>query len=172
MTPLIAPKTSGNFAPASEGVHAGVLAEIRDLGIQKESYQGVEKDVHKILLRWQLDELDEKGEPKRIYEKFTFSLHEKARLRKRVVSIYKKEPPATFDFNTMVGVQRNLVVTQNTGKDGKLYANVDAILKLNPGQKDLVIVAIQKKDEVKAEVQKQSTAISESNPITDEDIPF
>jgi hypothetical protein len=174
---IIAPKSGGNFTPASEGIHLGVLAEVRDLGMQQETYKGVEKTVPKILFRWQLDELDEKNEPKRIYEKFTLSDHEKARLTKRVISIYKKPAPADFDYEEMVGVQRNLVITQNVGKDGKTYANIDAILKLNEGQAKLEIVVIPKKDEVQKEVAaalKQSTArpVTAEDPIDSDDLPF
>lgn len=175
-TPLIAPKPSGNFEIAKEGIVQGVIAEVRNLGMQKETYNGIEKEVHKILLRWQLAEMDapkdgSKAQPKRLYEKFTFSLHEKAKLRKRVVSIFKKEPPPTFDFNTLVGVNRNLVIEHNVGKDGKTYANIGAIMKLNDGQAKLEIVAIPKKDELKAEI-KKSLEITPENPIDDSDIPF
>jgi len=173
-TPLVAPKPTSNFEIAKEGVVQAAIAEVRNLGLQKESYNGVEKEVPKILLRWQLAELDAKNnnEPKRIYEKFTFSLHEKAKLRKRVVSIFKKEPPENFDFNTLVGINRNVVIEHNLGKDGKTYANIGSILPMNAGQAKLEIVAIKKKDEVKAEVAKASNAVTEANPITDEDIPF
>lgn len=175
--PLIAPKPTSNFEIAKEGVVQAVIAEVRDLGFQKESYKGgPEKDVHKILVRWQLAELDAKSnnEPKRIYEKFTFSLAEKAKLRKRVTQIFKKEPPDTFDFAKLVGVNRNVVIEHNLGKDGKTYANIGSILPLNAGQAKLEIVPIKVKDEVKAAVAQtlKSNAITEAAPITDDDIPF
>ena len=172
-TPLVAPKPTSNFEIAKEGITQAVIAEVRNLGLQKETFNGVEKQVHKILLRWQLAELDAKNnnEPKRIYEKFTFSLHEKAKLRKRVVCIFKKEPPENFDFNALVGVNRNVVIEHNLGKDGKTYANIGSILPMNAGQAKLEIVPIKKKDEVKAEVAK-SLAVTETNPIDDSDIPF
>lgn len=177
--PLIAPKPKSNFEIAKEGVVQAVIAEIRDLGLQKETYNGQEKETHKILMRWQLGELDAKNnnEPKRIYEKFTFSLHEKAKLRKRVTQIFKKEPPETFDFSKLVGVQRNVVIEHNVGKDGKTYANIGSILPLNAGQAKLEIVPIKMKDEVKtavAQTLKQAVArpVTEADPIDETDIPF
>jgi hypothetical protein len=174
--PLVAPKPTSNFEIAKEGMTQAVIAEVRDLGIQKDTYNGQEKEVHKILLRWQLAELDAKNnnEPKRIYEKFTFSLHEKAKLRKRLVQIFKKEPPENFDFNKLVGVNRNVVIEHNLGKDGKTYANIGSILPLNAGQAKLEIVPIKQKEDKKpaGNVTTPSNAITPENPISDMDVPF
>lgn len=176
--PLVAPPPKSNFEIAKEGMVQAVIAEVRNLGLQKESFNGVEKEVHKILLRWQLAELDPKNnnEPKRIYEKFTFSLHEKAKLRKRIVQIFKKEPPDNFDFNLLVGVNRNVVIEHNLGKDGKTYANIGSILPLNAGQAKLEIVPIKAKEDKKPAASVPAsvagTAVSAAAPITDEDIPF
>lgn len=170
--PLVAPKSAGNFELPKEGMVQAVIAEVKDLGLQKETYEGKEREVPKIYIRWQLAELDPKSnnEPKRIYEYFTFSLHEKSNLRKRVVQIIKKEPEETFDFLKLVGVQRNVVIEHYTNKAGKNKAKIGSILPLNAGQAKLEIVPIRKKDEAKEAP--KSNAITESNPITDDDIPF
>lgn len=172
-TPLIAPASGKNFEPASEGICQGVIAEVRDLGLQDETYNGVTKKVHKIIFRWQLAELDDEKQPKRIYEKFTFSTHEKSKGWKRIIGIFGKTPPLDFDWRKMEGVNSNLMIVHGKSKDGsKTYANIVGTTKLNAGQAKLVIVPIPKKDEVKAAVAAAVNAAPEAAPITDDDIPF
>ena len=172
-TPLIAPASGKNFEPASEGVCQGVIAEVRDLGLQDETYNGVTKKVHKVIFRWQLAELDDEKQPKRIYEKFTFSTHEKSKGWKRIIGIFGKTPPLDFDWRKMEGVNSNLMIVHGKSKDGsKTYANIVGTTKLKPGQAKLEIVPIPKKDEVKAAVAAAVNAVSEVAPITDDDVPF
>jgi phage gpG-like protein len=174
--PIMAERKEGKeFELPTEGTVQAVLAEVIDKGLVDQVYNGVAKKVHKILLRWQLAELDSEKQPKRIYERYTLSLHEKSGLYKRIKGLFGKEPPQSLDLEKLVGTNTNLVVVHNEGKDKsgqpKTYANIAATLKLQPAQKKLEIVAIPKKDEVKAEVAK-SLAVTEANPITDDDIPF
>lgn len=163
-------KTSKSFELPNEGTVQAVLAEVRDLGLLDQVYQGVAKKVHKVLFRWQLAELDSEKQPKRVYERFTLSLHEKATLRKRIKGLFGKEPPATIDLEKLVGTNTNLVIVHAEGKEGKNYANIAATLKLSPTQKKIEIVAIPKKDDKPAVG--ASNAITEANPIDDSDIPF
>lgn len=190
--PLIAPKSGGNFPPVSEGIVQGVIAEVRNLGLQDETFNGETKKVHKILLRWQTGEMD-KGRPaegqnaavppapKRLYEKFTFSNHEKAKLRKRVEGIYGQPPPDNFDYNKLVGVQRNLMVVHKTSQSGAVFANIVGTTKLNPGQAKLEIVAIPdakpKTPQGTSPAQPQprqagANAVTQAAPIDESDIPF
>ena len=179
---LIAETKQGkDFELPIEGTVQAVLAEVRDLGILDQVYNGIAKKVHKVLFRWQLEELDSEKQPKRVYERFTLSLHEKAGLRKRIKGLFGKEPPATMDILKLVGVNTNLIIVHNESvKNGekKMYANIAATLKLKEGQAKLEIVAIPKKDEVKAAVAaamasaKPAAPVVVSSEITDEDIPF
>ena len=130
MAPLIAPPSGKSFAPASQGQQHAVLAEVRDLGVNKitTNFGGVEKteNAHQILFRWQLSELDpETKEPKRIYEKFRFSMHEKAKLYKRVSGMFGgRVPPKDYDFTKLEGLNYDLLIVHQTGKDGKVYTNI------------------------------------------------
>jgi hypothetical protein len=102
------------------------------------------------------------------------SLHEKSNLFAFIKALFKKEPPVDFDTRKLIGTQRMLTIVLNPGKGdnaNKMYANVAAMLNLPPNTPKLEIVARPKRDEVKAEVAK-SLAVTEANPITDEDIPF
>lgn len=175
--PLIAERKEGKeFEIPKEGTVQAVIAEVEDLGMVEQTYNNETKKVHKLRLRYQLAELDSEGQPKRIYERFTVSMHPKAGLFKRVKGLFGKEPPATFDCELLVGAQANLVLVHNEGKDKqgqpKTFANIAATLKLQPNQKKLEIVAIPKKNEVKQAVAATTNAITPENPISDLDIPF
>jgi hypothetical protein len=175
--PIVAETPTGkNFKLATEGTVQAVLNTVKDLGMIDTVFNGVAKKTHKVQLWWQLAELDEDGKsPIYLPERFTLSLHEKAQLYKRVKGLFNKVPPASLDLEKLIGTNTNLVIVHNEGKgkDGqpKTYANIAATLKLNPTQKKLEIIPMPKRDEVKAEVAK-SLAVTEANPITDDDIPF
>ena len=173
---ITAPKSGKNFAPAAEGVQAGVIAKVVDLGLVEKTYQGQTTKKPMIQILWQVAEKDEAGEPKRVSEFFTLSLHEKAKLRKRMINLFGTVPPADFDFEKLLGTNRNLVLVHSKSADGsRTYANIETTMKLNPGQKKLDIVPfeLKKKDEVKA-VQPLTGArpVTEADPIDDSDLPF
>lgn len=139
---LIADAGNGKtFELPKEGTVQGTLAEVRDLGLVDQTFNGVTKKVRKVLFRWQLAELDAEKQPKRIYSRFSLSLHEKSSLRKTLAQIFGKQPPSTLDLDTLVGTNSNLVIQHNES-NGKQYANIVAYLKLPAGTPKLEIVKI------------------------------
>lgn len=178
--PIIAENKGTNFEPLAEGTVQAVLNTVKDLGMVDTTFNGVTKKTHKCQFIWQTDQKDSEGKPALVFERLTVSLHPKSQLYKRIKGLFSKEPPASLDISKLEGTQTNLVIVHNEGKDKngqpKLFANIAATLKLRANQKKLEIVPldqiIKKKDELKAEVAKASNAITEANPITDDDIPF
>lgn len=121
-----------DFEPVSEGVHAAVLAAVVDKGIQPTAFG----DKHKVMFVWLTDEADENGKTKFVFQSFTASLHEKAGLRKAVKAIRGKDiDGADFDIESLVGSQNQLVIQHNEAANGKVYANVQAIMKAKPGSR-------------------------------------
>lgn len=115
------------YEKLSEGVHSAVLADIVDLGVQDTQY-GPKRKVRFV---WLTDEVDAEGQTKRAFETFTASLHEKATLRKRVDQIVGKTGvPVSGEFNleSLIGVNRRLVIQHNEGGQGNVYANVTSTL--------------------------------------------
>lgn len=168
---LIAETKSGkDFEIPNEGQVQAVLAEVRDLGLLDQTYNGVSKKVHKVLFRWQLAELDAEKQPLRVYERFTLSLHEKAALRKRLKGILRKDPPATYDLEKLVGINVNLIIEHNhvEGKE-KPFANIAAVLPLAAGAKKLAIVPIPKKEE---KAPTSSAPDPTADAISDADVGF
>lgn len=116
-----------DFEPVSEGVHNAVLGDVVDKGMQQTAFG----EKHKVMFVWLTDEADEDGKTKYVFQSFTASLHEKATLRKAVKAIRlgKDIDGDSFDIETLVGSQVQLVIQHNEANNGKVYANVASILK-------------------------------------------
>ena len=182
-TPLLAPPPGKSFEIPKQGQQQAALAEVRDLGINKvvSNFGGKEKieDVHQILFRWQLSELDpESKEPKRIYEKFRFSVHEKAKLYKRLAGMFGgRIPPKDYDYRKLEGLNFDLLLVHNMGKDGKTYANIAGTIPVPKDRAKLVIVAIEPPKSKAPATESFNQApvgrpVTEADPINSDDIPF
>jgi hypothetical protein len=130
-------KGGGDFELTEEGVHLAICYGVIDLGHQHNAEY--DKDVHKILIMWELPNLridiEKDGEttdkPRGISRRFTLSLGEKSHLRPFLESWRSKKftglELAGFDITKLIGVNCQLQVLHNT-RDGKTYANVHAVL--------------------------------------------
>lgn len=75
--------TASTFTPAPTGVHRSVCFSMIDLGTQVEEYQGQTKRQRKVMLSWELaDETMEDDRPFIVSKFYTWSMNEKATLRK------------------------------------------------------------------------------------------
>lgn len=163
--PIVATATSSKtFEIPDEGSHLAVLAQVKDLG-EVEGYNQFTKKVekvHKVMFRWEVEQRDEEGRRRAVFERFRLSLHEKAKLKARVKQIIGKEPGPTYDVETLVGANVTLVIEhkQGTKDPSKTYANVAAVLKAAKGAKTIPVV------------DPQAPAPTDNAPITDEDVPF
>lgn len=184
--PIIVNINSGkDFEPVSEGVHAAVLADVVDKGIVETAFGPKPK----VMFTYVTDEADESGAMKYVFQSFTASLHEKAGLRKAVKAVRggKDIDGAAFDVETLIGSQVQLVIQHNEGRDGKVYANVASILKPKGPSVNIPPDFTRRKDKTDKPAFKsgggtaaarailapaRSNAVTPSNPITDDDIPF
>ena len=170
--PIYAPE-SKKFAPAAAGEQQAVLAKVVDMGMVESDWKGKKTLKPNIYFIWQVAEKDEQGQPKRVYDFFVLSNDDRSNLYKRVNQIYGKPAPKAFDYEKMVGVQRNLLLVHNE----KGRAVVVGVTPLKPGQAKLEIAPMEdkKKEAVKEVTPVKSlsgTAVTEANPITGEDLPF
>lgn len=187
--PIVLNINSGkDFEPVSEGIHSAVLAEVVDKGMQPTPFG----EKHKVMFVWMTDEADEDGKTKLVFQSFTASLHEKATLRKAIKAIRGKDIDGQdFDVESLKGSQNQLVIQHNEAANGKVYANIQAIMKAKPGQRVTVPSDFEFKLKDKSEGKPPQSARSTSAvkaagggyavakavynnpaPITDEDIPF
>jgi hypothetical protein len=183
-----------DFEPVSEGVHAAVLAAVVDKPQQQTPF-GI-KD--KVMFVWLTDEADENGSTKLAFQSFGKSLYKspqgkESNLRKAVRTILGKDIDTdNFDVESLIGSQAQLVIQHNEAASGKVFANVQAILKPKAGSR----VTIPSDFEFKSKPKDDAPAPRNTNaavkaagggravaaaayqplpnrgPIGDEDIPF
>lgn len=170
--PIFAPE-SKKFPPAAAGEQQGVIAKVVDLGMVENEYKGKKTIKPNIKVIWQVAEKDEQGQPKRVSEFFVLSDDDRSNLYKRIMSLFGQPAPKGFDYDKLVGTNRNLLLTHNA----KGYAVVSGVIPLKPGQAKLEIVPFEDKQEkavaaITPVKPLSGTAVTAAAPITDEDIPF
>lgn len=135
------PTEGGSFTPPPEGTHPAICYRFIDLGTQKSAFQGESKLQRKVLLSWEIADPElstEDGQPFTISSRYTWSMHEKATLRKTLESwrgvAFKPEDfgPEGFNVKKLLGVGCLMSILHEE-KDGKTYANISAIMKLPKG---------------------------------------
>lgn len=131
--------TQFELAPA--GTFLGVCYRIIDMGTQPSNWQGQIKQQHKILISWELpEEKMADGRPFTIGQSYTWSMSEKARLRKdleswRGLSFTDADfGDGGFDIKNILGKGCLLtIVHTEKNADGKQYANISSIGKMMKG---------------------------------------
>lgn len=141
MSTLPPPPEGGNFTPPPAGTFPAVCYRVIDLGTQDSTYMGEVKRQHKVLLSWEIhdeDAVTEDGQPMTIHQRYTWSTHEKAALRKHLEAWRGKAfsdadfGPGGFDIKNVIGVSCFLGIQHNV-KGDKTYANISAVSKLPKG---------------------------------------
>lgn len=119
------------------GTYMGTCIKFVDLGTQQREYMGEKKIAHEVMVTWELtDELMSDGKPFAMSKFYTWSMHEKANLRKDLESWRGKGfEPQDFDgdaaFNTrkLLGQPAMIGVMEFTKKNGEKGAKVDSVSK-------------------------------------------
>ena len=130
-----APQTNTGSGPRQivpAGTHAARIYSIVDLGTHQVEYQGESKSKRLVRIGWEL--LDEtisiggEDKPMVIGKEFTFSLHEKAGLRKAIESMMgkpiKDSDVPTFDLECLIGIPVLLGVVHEQSQAGNSYAKI------------------------------------------------
>ena len=133
---IIATDTGKVFVPAPEGLHRAVCVDAVDMGMQETGYG----PKHKVRVIWQIPEEinPETQKPFQVSKFFTLSLNEQASLRKdletwRGRKFTPEELKNGFDIEKLVGVNCQLQVIHNLSDDGKIWANVQAVIPAAKG---------------------------------------
>lgn len=140
MSLVVSAETKGPYVNVSPGRHLAVVADVVDLGYQDTPFG----EKHKVRLVYETDETHpEKEWPLSLHERFTLSLHEKGNLRPRVEQILGRpltntEVKQGFDLESIIGCSFEVaVVHREVGE--KVYANVQSIMPLRPGDAALAV---------------------------------
>lgn len=146
MPTLPKPNEGGSFTPPPAGTFPAICYRIVDLGTQDTTYKGTPKRAHKVLISWEIRDDDavtvdsETGEkrPMSVHQQYTWSMHEKAALRKALESWRGKKfvesdfGPDGFDIRKLLGVPCYIGIVHDE-RDGNTYANISAISMLPKG---------------------------------------
>lgn len=125
----------GNFEPCPAGNHPAVLVGLIDIGTQKETFQGVTKDAHRIFLCWEVPgEKTSSGASHVIGREYTFSGHEKSGLRIMMEAWRGKAygEGEEFDPSKLIGKPCLLNVINEQSGD-KTYAKIKGVGALPKG---------------------------------------
>lgn len=131
-----------NFQLVPAGNHVAVCWRVCDLGTQTTTWQGEAKSSRKVMLSWEIPDesviVDGEAKPMIISSRYTFSMHEKAALRKDLES-WRGRPfvdtdfgPTGFNIKNLLGKGCMLNVVHRE-KDGKTYANIFNVARLPKG---------------------------------------
>lgn len=130
--------TQGDFTPPPAGTFPAICYRVIDLGQQKSEYNGETKVQHKVLLSWEIADEDERmadGRPFTVSSRYTWSMHEKAALRKDLEAWRGKafEPSdfgqTGFDIRRLIGTPCMLSLVE-TKKGDRTYTNISGISKM------------------------------------------
>ena len=131
---IYARKKEGEYSVAPEGLWPAVCVDVFDLGLQETPWGPQVK----IEISWQLEERD--PATKRRYlisQRYTPSLHEKSRLRPMLEAWrgrkFTKDEEREFDIEKLLGVNCQLQVIHNIKDEGRIYANVQAVVPQSKG---------------------------------------
>jgi hypothetical protein len=141
MSYLPQPSEGGDFIPPPSGSHIAICSRVIDIGTQTTEYQGETKKQHKIIITWELPaELMDDNRPFTISQRYTWSMHEKAKLRQDLESwrgrAFTEENflggAKPFDIKNIIG-QACLLSIVHAEKNGRTYANIRGVAGLPKG---------------------------------------
>lgn len=171
---IFARAPEGKYVVAPEGLHAAVCCDVIDHGVVDTPF-GQKSQVE---VRWQLEDAIETpaGLIRPIVrQRFTNSLHEKAKLRLvletwRGQKLSKAELKA-FDLETLIGASCQIQVIHRVSDEGNTFANVNAVIPLGKGMPRVLVASDYVRQRDRATKQ-AITKNDESETLTDEEIPF
>ena len=149
--PYLPKPNDSSFTPAPAGTFPAICYRVVDLGTQDTTYKGQPKRAHKVLISWELKDEEaifqdpETGEtkPMSVHQQYTWSMGEKANLRKALESwrglkfTESDFGPGGFDVRKLIGQPCILGIVHSESGD-KTYANISAISKLPKAMKDTI----------------------------------
>jgi hypothetical protein len=130
---MIVREPKSDFEAAPEGLWPGVCVDEIDLG-EVTTPWGPKPMVQ---LVWQLETRDSKGRRHQVRQRYTASLHVKAKLRAMLEGWrgrrFTQEELDGFDLEKVVGACCQLQVVHDVTAEGKVYANLQSIVPYPSG---------------------------------------
>ena len=167
------------------GTTQAVCCGVWDLGMQKTTFNNVEKVKHQIVIAWEVvekinvPESEYHGKPYMLSKTYTLSLYEGANLRKDLESwrgtpFTETEISEGFDVEKLYGVNCFVGIAheQDRSGNGKTYANITAILPLAKGMQKITPLRTKEEPAPKWVLEKAANAVLPAMPEPSADFPF
>jgi len=164
--PIIAREPESTFVPCPEGLHQAVCVDVVDLGVVTTQYG----EKHQVRIVWQVDEENPENDKRYTARRsYTLSLSKKANLR-TMLETWRTKPFTDdelkgFDLENLLGINCQIQVVHKLSAQGKLYANVQAVVA--PPKNVPKLLA---RDYTREKDREQPT--NGGGPVRLEDIPF
>jgi len=143
MTLIAKESGAGDFQLAPEGQYAAICHSIIDLGTQKNEYKGEVKNLHQIVIAFELHGENilgdghaemEDGQPFVISKFFTLSLAEKANLRPFLENwrgkAFSQDELDGFDVSNLLHKPCMVTVQHKTKANGQVKADITTVSRL------------------------------------------
>lgn len=162
-------KHDTNYKPAPEGLNNAVCIDVVDLGMVDTQWGKKPK----VRLVWEVEAKQDDGKPFRVVQSYGASVGPKSTLRKHLKGWrgrdFTPEELKGFDLEKIIGVNCQLIVIHNESDDGRVFANVETILKPN----GVKLTPSPDYIRVKHRTDDQKMASSSHEPdMASDDIPF
>ena len=167
--PLVVKYEKQSFTPPSEGLHQAVCVDVVDLGMQQTQWG----EKHKCRIVWQIEEITDAGNRQTLIKQYTISLNPKANLRKDLETWrgrkFTEAELAGFDLEELIGANCQIQVVHNPMDDGRIFANVQAIV---PAGKGVTLLRPEGYIRVKDRAVEQPDGTFKKADADEEDVPF
>lgn len=175
MSTKVSKPESKDWPQAPEGLWQAVCVDVWDVWTEQrpEAFGGGLTDKTRIV--WEINKQDkENNRPHQVSMIYTASLHDKATLRKHLEAWrgrrFTEDELKEFELEKLLGANCQLQVIHHLSGNGKVYANVQAIVPLGQGTTKMRASTdfVRRKDRKAAETQAPKAA---GEPGED-DVPF
>jgi hypothetical protein len=149
--------------------------DVVDLGLQKTQFG----EKYKVKLVWQVEERDVENDNRRfrVQQWYTNSDSEKSNLRKMLESWrgkrFTEDEIAAFDIESVIGKNCQVQVVHTIKAEGKVFANIQAIISPRQGEVPLEAEDYEREAE-RSEARGNGNESESGTPgeLTESDIPF
>jgi len=161
-------KHDSNYTPAPDGVNNAVCVDVVDLGLVDTQWGKKPK----LRLVWEVEAKQPNGKRFLVVQSYGASIGPKSTLRKHLKGWrgrdFTPEELKGFDIEKIIGAPCQIVVVHNESEDGRVFANVETVLKAN-GTK---LTPSGEYIRVKDRTEDQAGSTSNEPDLANEDIPF
>lgn len=116
------------YIPAPDGISDAVCVDAHELGLVQTPFGEKEQ----VKITWELDKINDEGRRYLISKNYNRSLADKSTLFRDCTAWsggLSAEDLNNFDLETFIGLPCRLLIIHKPSKDGRIFANIDRVLK-------------------------------------------